>query len=123
MEQVIVCQEKTGLFLIDSCRQSVAGSCTNCGKHICREHTFSQGEETTESKVCLTCKTAFDPRLTSQIELYSGDRAIWRKKMALRFHQEYPYLVAMASKYDALFDSYRYPGYHDSSSNNSFFES
>jgi hypothetical protein len=95
------CLEKTGLFLVDICDKKADYNCKNCSKAICKNHLYT--DDATSSKLCLSCKTVLDKRLTSEIELYSSDRAIWRKKMGSRFLLEYPYLVAMADQYDALF--------------------
>lgn len=123
MENANTCQEKTGLFLVDTCEQMAVENCRHCSKAVCKSHTFVYGSGSVLTKVCLTCKTALDPRLTSEIELYSADRAIWRKKMGIRFHNEYPYLVLMADQYDTLFDTMTYAGIHDTDTDSSPFES
>ncbi|MRM82346.1 hypothetical protein [Riemerella anatipestifer] len=123
MEKDITCQEKIGLFLVDTCTNDAVCTCSNCGKKVCKNHVFQHKLSSALNELCLTCKAVLDPRITSQIELYSSDRAIWRKKMNTRFHEEYPYLVAMADQYDSLFDTVIFAGSNDSTNSSSSFES
>jgi hypothetical protein len=115
------CQEKTGLFLIDVCDKQADYNCKNCSKSICKKHLFTDDE--TATKLCLSCKAVLDKRLTSEIELYSSDRAVWRKKMGSRFLVEYPYLVAMADQYDALFHARGFSDSHYYAHGTSAFDS
>lgn len=101
----LLCQEITGLFLVDGCTNTGVHICDNCEKMVCKDHIFHNIVGKVSQQLCLSCKAVKDPRLTAQIELYSPDRMIWRKKMMNRFHDEYPFLVSMVSQYDSLFNT------------------
>lgn len=91
----------------------------------CFECTDTQlSEDKKHAVLCLSCFTEFDARLTSDYELYSKDRAVWRRKMLQRFHDEYPYMQFLAENYGSLFDtteSYYMIGYSDD--DDSYFDS
>lgn len=123
MDETINCQETIGLFLVDGCTNPAAHKCDSCGKMVCKSHIFHNVIAKQRQQLCLTCKAVKDPRLTSQIEIYSPDRIIWRKKMMNRFHNEYPFLVSMVSQYDSLFDTLILADFADHSGDSSVFDS
>jgi len=120
MEQTNLCKESIGLFIVRICKVPSTSTCKNCKKPICTTHTFKQKGIT---NLCLTCFTDQDTRLTKDIELYSKDRYIWRKKMIERFHKEYEYMVFLAEDYGSLFDTTNHGTYDDFDDSNSYFDS
>ncbi|TWP29414.1 hypothetical protein ETU09_02925 [Apibacter muscae] len=123
MDNSDTCKEKVGLFLVNNCPSTSEGTCENCGKHICKKHTYSHSALGKQKTLCLSCKASLDSRLTSEIELYSPERAIWRKKMMNRFMEEYPFLVTMTEQYGSLFDTIILADYVSSSNHSSSFDS
>ncbi|MGM5630825.1 hypothetical protein O2K51_07960 [Apibacter raozihei] len=117
------CEETIGLFLVNNCLGKAEKKCENCGKEICREHFFTNTKARRTIKLCLTCKSVLDKRLTSNIELYSPERSIWRKKMMNRFKNEYPFLVTMNDQYGPLFNTIYYADFNDSTQESSYFDS
>ena len=106
----------------------MVNTCNNCNKPICKTHTFKplNSVKTTigVQKLCLTCFTEQDTRLTKNIELYSKDRYIWRRKMIVRFHKEYEYMTLIAENYGTLFTVYdHFDSYDDTDDNSSYFDS
>ncbi len=116
------CEEFTGLFVIRKCENPPTTICDKCSKNICSTHAF-KANETNFTKLCISCFVEFDARLTNVIELYSKDRAIWRRKMIQRFHDEYPYMVFMAENYGSLFETTSGTFIHDTSDEGSYFDS
>lgn len=123
MDNTLNCKETTGLFLVDACRNVGVHICDSCEKMVCKDHIFHNIVGKTNQQLCLSCKAIKDPRLTSQIELYSPDRMIWRKKMMNRFHTEYPFMASMVNNYDALFAALLISDFADHSNDSSAFDS
>ena len=135
METETLCEEHTGLFIVRNCENTISNNCAKCNKKVCTTHAYDASKIITNvalkvdykknnDTLCITCFTKFDTRLTNNIELYSKDRAVWRKKMVQRFHAEYPYMLFMAEDYGSLFNT----GagvfmYHDSDDDGSYFDS
>lgn len=120
MEFQQFCEETVGLFVVKTCDRLKSQECDNCNKGVCDTHTFKADGA---KKLCLTCFTDQDTRLTSSIELYSKDRYVWRRKLIQRFHEEYEYMVFMADQYGTLFDTTTNDYYDDNDDNDSFFDS
>lgn len=133
--KTIHCEEFTGLFVVRNCENPPIKNCNKCNKNICESHSFKatnilnhvnahESYKEANATLCITCFVEFDARLTNEIELYSKDRAIWRRKMIQRFHAEYPYMVFMAEDYGSLFDTAAAGAfiYHDSDEG-SYFDS
>ncbi len=134
MKETKHCEELTGLFVIRNCENIATKSCARCNKNICNTHAFNAENIFTyvdsyktykdnKSILCISCFTEFDARLTDKIELYSKDRAIWRRKMVERFHEEYPYMVFMANDYGSLFDTNNNVFFHEDTDDGSYFDS
>ena len=125
MEITDTCKETIGLFVIRTCDANAVAVCEKCSKPVCAIHIFNSLKLQPEhDKLCLTCFTEEDTRLTKDIEVYSKDRYVWRRKMIDRFHQEYHYMVFMAEDYGDLFmtgDHYFYDD--DMDDGGSFFDS
>ncbi|WP_028888855.1 hypothetical protein [Tenacibaculum ovolyticum] len=128
------CKEFTGLFIVKNCENIATVNCEKCNKGICNTHAFEAKHIFTYTKtdigfrdnnntLCISCFVEFDARLTNKIELYSKDRAIWRRKMLERFHKEYPYMVFMAEDYGALFDTTSTYFSHNDTEDGSYFDS
>lgn len=133
-EKKIRCEEFTGLFVVRNCENNPTIVCDKCKKNVCNTHAFkadniiSFGKEhevykKNNSILCISCFVEFDARLTNNIELYSKDRSVWRRKMIHRFHAEYPYMVFMADDYGSLFDSSSTIFMSDDSDDGSYFDS
>ncbi|TPN85982.1 hypothetical protein [Aquimarina algicola] len=128
MEERQKCEETIGLFVLRTCDAIKVYNCMKCGKPICRVHAFkpltNNGASGGDQKLCLSCFTEEDTRLTKDIELYSKDRYVWRRKMIERFHREYEYMTFIAEDYGSLFmghDHYDY--YDDTDDSTSYFDS
>ena len=116
MEPTTLCQESTGLFVIRKCENASTKTCAKCDKKICNTHAFygkdiytnvdlKENYKKNNEILCISCFIEFDARLTNDIELYSKDRSVWRRKMIDRFHAEYSYMLFMAEDYGSLFDT------------------
>lgn len=109
MEKIATCEERSGLFIVRNCENPFSNTCEKCKKNICEIHSFKSNslklEDFKNTILCLSCFSDLDTRLTSEYELYSKDRAVWRKKMMQRFHSEYPYMQFLAEDYGSLFDT------------------
>ncbi|WP_075343672.1 hypothetical protein [Tenacibaculum agarivorans] len=137
MKTIQYCEEYTGLFVVRQCENEATTECSKCSKKICSVHSFKADQIFTytntniatnvirDSKgiLCLSCFTELDARLTNDIELYSKDRAVWRRKMIERFHKEYPYMVFMAEDYGSLFDTTHSTYFHDYDDDDAYFDS
>lgn len=120
MEETKKCDELTGLFLLKKCENSPSSTCNLCNKSMCETHAFTKNEKL----ICLSCFTENDTRLTKDIELYSKDRFVWRRKMINRFHLEYPYMTLIVDEHSHLFDTMSYGMiYHDYHDDSSYFDS
>ncbi|PKV52991.1 hypothetical protein ATE84_5124 [Aquimarina sp. MAR_2010_214] len=128
MEERKNCEETIGLFVLRACDIPMVHHCKKCNKPICNIHAFKPLESTNTveetQNLCLTCFTEQDTRLTKDIELYSKDRYVWRRKMIERFHKEYEYMTFIAEDYGALFmvNDY-YDNYDDTDDGTSYFDS
>ncbi|TSE10356.1 MULTISPECIES: hypothetical protein [Aquimarina] len=128
MEERKNCEETIGLFVLRACDTTMVHNCKRCDKPICNIHAFKPLENTNAEigaqNLCLTCFTEQDTRLTKDIELYSKDRYVWRRKMIERFHKEYEYMTFIAEDYGGLFmvDDY-YDNYDDTDDGTSYFDS
>ncbi|WP_299838622.1 hypothetical protein [uncultured Tenacibaculum sp.] len=136
METKQYCEELTGLFIVRKCENLSTTTCSRCSKNICNTHAYKAEKifthvdtDTTSSLkqgkgiLCISCFTEFDARLTKEIELYSKDRAVWRRKMIERFHKEYPYMLFMAEDYGSLFDTTHVSYFHDHDNDDAYFDS
>ncbi|WP_300021193.1 hypothetical protein [uncultured Maribacter sp.] len=133
-ENKIRCEEFTGLFVVRNCENKPTIVCYKCKKNVCNIHAFKANKIVSQNSglqvykkknaiLCISCFVEFDARLTNDIELYSKDRSVWRRKMINRFHEEYPYMVFMADDYGGLFDSSSTVFLHDDSDDGSYFDS
>ncbi|QXP53163.1 hypothetical protein H0I25_10685 [Cellulophaga sp. HaHa_2_95] len=128
MEQRKNCEETIGLFVLRPCETTMVLTCKKCQKPVCNEHSFkplkANKPDASASKLCLTCFTELDTRLTNDIELFSKDRYVWRRKMIDRFHKEYEYMRFIAEDHGSLFMVHdTFYGYDDTDDNTSFFDS
>ncbi|WP_103863407.1 hypothetical protein [Aquimarina sp. I32.4] len=127
MEERKKCEETIGLFVLRTCDAMMVHACEKCNKPICNIHAFVPIEDQKSivptRHFCLSCFTEQDTRLTKDIELYSKDRYVWRRKMIERFHKEYEYMSFIAEDYGYLFATSTYGMYDDIDDNTSYFDS
>jgi len=134
MENTTLCEEFTGLFVVRNCENVYTKNCAKCNKKVCNTHAYDATNIFTnvaldvdykknKDTLCISCFIEYDARLTKDIELYSKDRAIWRRKMIDRFHAEYPYMLFMAEDYGSLFETTSGVFIHDDHDDGSYFDS